>query len=155
MTLPSPTPPAAGIADVLRKLENAMDGSLELDTLVCAAVFGISDTSAKKYLRAITMPFMGFEKPPEFDTTWRAYTRSVDAALTLVPEGWIVSDLRQWSLAGGWYWSAALIELMRPGSVDVGQPGDSPRIMPPSPALAICIAALRAIAIAAQEERQP
>lgn len=65
------------------------------------------------------------------------YTASLDAAMTLVPEGWYVHRLHQW-VADNFTWSCDLakkdMRLARPVSVEDCA----------TPALALCAAALRA-----------
>ncbi len=69
------------------------------------------------------------------------FTHSIDDALTLVPDGWIVEELRQWrSKDNVIYWECALS-----GGNDYvycGNFQDSDR--PPNAAIALCIAALKA-----------
>lgn len=74
-------------------------------------------------------------------------TSSLDAALTLVPEGWRVAYLGEWdndALRARGPWQAILI---RPGQGDCFGPDLSPRCNhAATPALALCAASLRALA---------
>ena len=68
-----------------------------------------------------------------------AYTTSIDAALTLLPEGWTIHRLGQLTDCrggfGGW-----LGELYRAGDAMIPYPATAPAASAP---LALCIAALR------------
>ena len=70
----------------------------------------------------------------------KRYSRSLDAAMTLVPEGWLVKHLSQLDFDEGWQ-----CQMMRP----IGYSGPSSIIMADycrSAAFALTAAALRAIA---------
>ena len=79
-----------------------------------------------------------------------AYTASIDAALTLVPEGWFVDNLAQSGRRDGTWW-AALIQPPE-GDEETGKlTRDGAResaFDTPTPALALCAAVLRARAAA-------
>lgn len=73
------------------------------------------------------------------DESWPVL--SVDDALAMVPEGWIVAELRQWVKTPNpepAYWTCALSQQMRPTAF-VRIDGE-----PKTAALAICLAILRA-----------
>jgi hypothetical protein len=70
-------------------------------------------------------PAMGAWRRPRM-----AYTSSVDAALTLVPEGWA--------------WAKRLDGAFYVAPIDEGSPYSGQRGDAPTPALALCIAALEA-----------
>ena len=96
--------------DLIAKLEAATDGSRTLDTLI---------------ERVIVAPGQSFS------LTTPPYTSSLDAALTLVPEG-LDEEIKRARHRKGWH-----VALWKPSRI--GQIGDAP-----IPALALCIAALKA-----------
>lgn len=135
------------MSDLIRKLESAAEGSRELDIAAHKAI--------------------GWElAPPEADCAWwndngdtfygvcPHYTTSIDAALTLVPEGW------DWQLEWEDGAESVFFESKGIARVEMGNP--DLRICPEAatPALALCAAALRArevmgaSAVSSQETRQ-
>lgn len=118
--------------DLIAKLEAATEGSRELDLRISYEI------NPPRY--AITA------EPVELDV-WlaeggaRSYTTSLDAALTLVPEGW------RWTVAnpgydkGVYQGGRALADLHHPLS---SGGGPNAKAFGATPALALCIAALRA-----------
>ncbi len=118
---------------LIAKLEAATEGSLELDVLIFEVFLSIGSLGTYGALH---------------------YTTSLDAALALVPERWRVRELSQWDdcgYPGGW---ACCLECWKSDKdkvyikqVSFGIPEESATKMPPtapSPALAICIVALKA-----------
>jgi len=101
--------------DLIKKLEAATEGSREFDAKV-AEVIGFFDGQRASYsLNIDLIPY---------------YTTSIDAALTLVPEGWS----RPWiKRHNGHHWS---VELHQPSTERQGRHKELP--------LALCIAALKA-----------
>jgi len=99
------------VKDLIAKLEAATEGSRELDREVAKAVYGWKRVQPGYYV-------------PRF-------TQSLDAALTLVPEGW------EWFKPQNNYQSdKPRIEIFGPIDYQVAAAA--------TPALAICIAALKA-----------
>ena len=94
------------LPSLIATLEAATEGSAELDRAICRAISGD-------------------------ETQWHKYTRSLDAAMTLVPEGWF-----------------ALIDTRGRADVryaPIDQSGYRREVADAAtPALALCIAALRA-----------
>lgn len=95
--------------DLIAKLESATEGSRELDRAIHSHIRGVEEFLL---------------------STWPAYTTSLDAALTLVPEGW--------------HWNVGDVGLAWVGTHEsatkiVRHDGDAH-----TPALALCIAALKA-----------
>lgn len=77
------------------------------------------------------------------------YTASIDAALSLVPEGWFVANLAQWrSGAPTRTWAATL-------KLDPQCDEERHTSNRPSAAIALCIAALKARLAAITTERSP
>ena len=121
----------ANIDTLIRDLEAATKGSRELDAEVMrVAGFIFQDFGGKHWAKG-AYPY-GEARPPNFSPT-----TSLDAALTLVPEGW--------SIAGIWesvhrkdrpWWG---INLRRDDPYKVLTAQGSP-----IPSLAVCIAALKA-----------
>ena len=102
---------------LIRDLEGAPEGSRKLDGRIDVAVM---DADGEQ---------------------WPAhYTTSLDAALTLVPEGWIVAELKQRVRHTVWHWYCALSYLTaQMEAFDI-----LPDTEAPTPALALCIAAMKA-----------
>ena len=129
--------------DLIEQLEAATEGSRELDACVWVAVNGKGQPMKKVGPPSYKEPRFFCNPDPGID--WIGYdllriapnyTTSLDAALTLVPEGmkWCISDLGQigaedWAFAGVY------------GSPMVGSECDTNAR---TPALALCIAALKA-----------
>ena len=65
------------------------------------------------------------------------YTASIDAAMTLVPEGWHTSNYHQGPSGGGHWWKLGYIN-------DTMQHYVTAESRAATPALALCIAAVRA-----------
>ena len=84
----------------------------------------------------------GWETPTGRFVSWHElprYTASIDAALTLVPEGWRWS--LDWTQRSG-YQDCGRADLYAPGSGI--QPPDVCDVYAATPAIALCIAALKA-----------
>lgn len=107
--------------ELIERIEGAEEGSRELDYAIAQSVGLIQSKDGAVH----------------FGQWWPYYTASLDAAMTLVPEGckWQVSTEEP----GPWAW--------------VGEPGsDIPAIMAATPALALAAAALKA-RTAAKDDR--
>jgi len=125
--------------EVIFALTIAREGTRELD--FWCWWYGASTEAAKKDPR-----------PPDPDYVkdklrgWTALpSRSVDWALKLIPDGWVVPlnhGLHQAIHSGEWFWGCALAQLSTHGSGWVCIDWRSYR--PPTPALALCIVALMA-----------
>ena len=112
--------------DLIRKLANAECGSRELGDEVLLAV-GWKHTSVGYFHGPIYRWSAGDGKPSCAEEDRPNPTTSLDAALTLVPEGW------SW-LSGSeesWVWPS--------GGMSKGH-----RVWAKTPAIALCIAALKA-----------
>ena len=88
------------LQDLMAKLEGASEGSRELD-------FAIA--------KEIGWKFHGEKEFKEWGLFWRDstteewkqlpwWTTSLDAALTLVPKGWVTMHAGQNPVSGTWYW---------------------------------------------------
>ena len=111
-------------------LESAAEGSEELDERVGRAFGWWYDFDNVEWVRE-----------GEIVEFLPVYTRSIDAALTLVPEGWILHRLgqeRKWNPMTDFLWVARLHKGEVPSSRNIVQ------YFAVTPALAICAAALRA-----------
>lgn len=117
--------------DLIDRLEKATEGSRDLDEAIAVIVL-----TAKAKARGETRKIVGcvYASP---------YTSSIDAARTLVPEGWA------WSVReGGCYATGRMLkphaELAEPIETDFG-PGVGVRaqVDAATPALALCIAAFK------------
>lgn len=126
--------------DLIERLEKATGPSRELD----GALFEIA-TGKSPYFN--TVPYRAGGAPQRKMMSVPAYTESIDAALTLVPEGWTVANIGQndskgwWAeLRRGFQTSYDRVELSNIGLRELG------------PAIALCSAALRARADAANQQ---
>lgn len=99
------------VKDLIEKLEAAPEGSRELDEIIAV----VMDTV--KIIQSGAHKLMDFPY----------YTFSIDAALTLVPEGW-----------------GLLMDLRKTCRVRLEDGNSKPWIYAITPALALCIAALKA-----------
>lgn len=138
--------------DLIDKLESATEGSRELDAHLSAALLGNGAYAAVSEFNGAWCVYRGEDRSGrarvvssnrgDVPDVRLHYTTSLDAALTLVPEGdgWLISD-------------KPFAEIFRPLRVLAGRPtaladrvgvfGDK-EIRKSTPALALCIAALRA-----------
>lgn len=126
------------MGELIARLEAASEGSDELNRAIFHDGLGNppqpTHCDACKQTRWVFAP---------------AYTQSLDAALTLVPEGWTAWELRSFARK-----TRFGCDLSRLTECDAGE--DWAHGNGPTPALALCIAALRALASApgaAGEER--
>jgi len=110
--------------DLIQRLQESSEGSRELDSAISEIVRGYP-----------------------FDTEFRqlygpAYTTSIDSAMTLVPEGWVITDvIQRRPCAYQWEWAATLGALIN-GNWRYAK-GCS-KAAPGTFAIALCIAALKA-----------
>lgn len=111
------TPEETRAGDLITRLEQATEGSEKLDVAIGREWYGYGPDDPLWHM----MPF----------------SRSLDAALTLVPGGWRVYAIQQEYLSANSLWFAGLDQLppVRYQSV---------LAKAPTPALALCVAALRA-----------
>jgi hypothetical protein len=126
--------------EVISALTIAREGTRELD--FWCWWYGASAEAAKKDPRPPDPDYVK-ERLGEW---WTAGpSRSVDWALKLIPNGWVIplkSGLHQAIHSGEWFWDCALAKLGTRGSGWVCIDWRSYR--PPTPALALCIVALMA-----------
>lgn len=127
---------------LIERLQKAGEGSRELDAEIALAVGyhcqpdGYGEGDAWTTPEGRSLPSIGRmgARPP-------AFTTSIDAALSLVPEGWRVDELSE--SQRGRFWSMLRPREYKEGLFYVTDEGASF-------ALAICIAALRA-----REDKHP
>lgn len=127
--------------ELIAALEKAVGASRELDRDIALTLDMYPETIREDlgcYLDDPAMTCGGGEvwAPP-------AFTSSIDAALTLVPDGWRVQVLSEWdnpTLRSRGPWQAILCEA---GQGD-GMNGKPRCDHAPNPAIALCIAALKA-----------
>lgn len=135
----------AALKDLIARLEAATEGSRYLDAQIHKYIERDQSLFAK-FERSAQAPAADFGMPPTVADQTPHYTTSLDAALTLVPEGWWPGfgwaeyDPKVHKQTGRYGWA----ELVRnvPGRSfpeEIYGYSDSG-----SPALAICIAALKA-----------
>jgi hypothetical protein len=140
------------IEELIARLEVAAEGSSELDWWV---YFTATDRGRNNFSQPeenLKLPWpqwiechpMEMRLPHDYDEDLRPYTRSIDAALTLVPEGWFVAIK-----AFGKFGHADVFhpEKLAAGGLfpDAGEDDSTIRVRnAASPAIAVCIAALRA-----------
>lgn len=142
---------------LIDRLQAATEGSRELDCHIAYAVDFQTEGTGRTWRQLVDD--IGFEYAAEsvtrFNSFWRQavphYTTSIDASLSLVPEGWgwCVGDIHpptEMYLESGlpWaeIWRRGLTHSRIPGMLwdGIGRNG----INAATPALALCIAALRA-----------
>lgn len=115
---------------LIKRLEAATGPDRELDARIWCEVSGeIFDYFEDGFLNFRRKDGGFWIRPAGPDTGIPAYTASIDAALTLVPEGWRSTDVHQYN-DDFWHWS-----LWRVGKRVDGNHK--------TPAIAICIAALK------------
>jgi len=140
---------------LIEQLESAAVGSRELDEAVLLAC---GWTVAREMERGTVMECW---KSPEMQGVCRMWegplpspTTSIDAALTLVPEGWFVENLSQMHPecgAHGLHWLCQLVKKRARRDIRVDQRDVyDTHSRSTSPALAACIAALKARRAATQ-----
>jgi len=127
--------------DLIERLGSAKEGSRELDADIGEYV-GAKPKTKNVYKRGRYVD--GKPVLMRVEKVWPHYTTSLDAALTLVPEGWLVN--RFWQDEDGW--EVMLTEtgtdegMGTPNFVEAALMFDGNGI--PTPALALCIASLKA-----------
>ena len=120
-------------ADLIARLESATEGSRELDAQIECSVRGwqlleISSTGAYSFRHK--------EKDFNYPSGAPCYTESLDAALTLVPAIWRVYNIKEAYIYPPNKWFACLERRREHRESMIGKA--------PTPALALCIAALKA-----------
>lgn len=133
------------LADLIGRLESATGPDRQLDAEIVVAitpdVVGIEPTVMNK-----REWLFRFDPPRRWLESWLsvpAYTASLDAAVTLVPEGWAIASLEWWPMRQGGA-GVALFETDSHGGYDREYCRDVRVGCCWTPALALCIAALRA-----------
>jgi hypothetical protein len=115
--------------DLIARLKAAQEGSRELDVEI---------ERAEWRRRHGDRPM-----PKDLLISIPKYTRSIDAALTLLPREWLIFEMTQWEGDSGDWWEFQLVQRGR--SLD-----ETEWIEPDrgnhTPALALCVAALMALA---------
>lgn len=121
------------MADLIAELEQAEAGSRELDKAVMLQTGFVWETFGGEHWARGAYPY-GEDRPPNFTPT-----TSLDAALTLVPEGWLMDNLCQlYNRDGPQGWVCIL---HKPGERRANNDFDNGSA---TSALAVCIAALKA-----------
>lgn len=116
---------------LIAALEAATGPSRELDVAIVYALY--PDIGPYAAHCAGDPPIFWFD--PYYKQECPLFTASIDAALSLVPEGWRVYALQQFTVDTA-KWACGLDMRYGPGQVLVREA--------PSPAIALCIAALKA-----------
>jgi len=119
--------------DLIVRLEAATGPDRELDGAVWCAAYGYHDLGWDGAGQRYEAPATGMGMLHQYARDIRPYTASLDAALTLVPEG------SSWSVGNN---SGAIVVCN--GGISSGAWGYVDGSDAKSPALALCIAALRA-----------
>jgi len=128
------------------RCEQASGPDRELDGEIARAL-GWTDVHV-----SVLNPLFQVGRPPGV-TGWRdpvpAFTASLDAALTLVPEGWRVNGA-DWSILGQYSWMlkgpCKKLIMGADGYEEAGGDWFKSGVSLATPALALCAAALRALA---------
>ena len=113
-------------ADLIARLEAVTEGNRELDKAIGLDVVGFDPN-----MLPTQWPDIG--SPP---SPWPPYTTSLDAALTLVPAIWRVYNIKEAYIYPPNKWFACLERRREHRESMIGKA--------PTPALALCIAALKA-----------
>lgn len=127
-------------AEVIERLQRAKEGSRGLDALICESVFDITGPD-NPCLWAPEMLDRGAVAELEPPAQIRSFTNSLDAAVTLVPAGW------SWQVRLVFHGEhskpvgRAIVARDRSGMVLADEHFE---VHAATPALALCIAALRA-----------
>ena len=129
--------------DLIAKLEAAPEGSRELDVEIAVAVGHVDPTCTydkeRDCVEWLEPHEMGLSEP--MGALLHDYTFSIDAALTLVPEGWnvwLLGVAQQISNGVFSHEPKPFAEVMNAKEVVLGAHASTP-------ALALCIAALKAL----------
>lgn len=144
------------LSELIERLEKATGPDRELDVAIGFAIGRIRERDGN-YLYAMGNDSDMVVEPNDYDDRLVAqplgyYTASIDAALTLVPEGWGWSVGSPWANetpdAGGWPWSDIWIrgeqEIYLDGAATVTDSPGWNHFNAPTVALALCIASLKA-----------
>ncbi len=146
---------AALLMDLADRVEKAQGADRELDAAIFVALtpeaYGVERRPLDGLIDNDTAGWLlRWDPPRRWSDSWRPilrYTASLDAALSLVPEGW------RWSLdhtQNPPYRDCGRATLYAPG--DGWTPADVSEIYGATPALALCAAALRARAEEARHD---
>lgn len=123
--------------ELIKRLAAASEGSRGLDAAIEIDIEGVSQSECNQYLAAI-------ERHPKpnpwdcFDPCCPHYTTSIDAALTLLPEGWKITHA---------FWDAGATATFCLTKKERVKGEDTNRYsggISSTPALALCIACLKA-----------
>ncbi len=135
---------------LIRRLEEATEGSRELDARIGAEIRYFSD-KAEDWMRGWQGPIAPYHEKPGHIACWHTdgrmsvwwsvpcYTTSIDAALTLVPEGW--DDVQLFIKKNG---CKARLKRRRGALLVAPMESERPDRLVATPAVALVIAALRA-----------
>ncbi len=122
------------IDTLLQELEGAEEGSRDLG-------YAVSLATGWKHVESAFGPVLHLEKcsgqAKDCNCVWRNPTLSVDAALSLVPEGWSIAGLWEAVNPKDRPWWGVNLRRDDPYKVLTAQGS-------PAPALALCIAAIKA-----------
>lgn len=118
-------------SELIERLEKATGACRELDAAIAQVVSAEHGPREKVYYESRTVEY--------FDEVAPRYTASIDAALTLVPEGWTYVSLEICARGLSTQHCRASVERLVGEHDDEREHGYAP-----TPALAIVIAALRA-----------
>ena len=124
------------MTDLITRLETAAEGSRELDAHIHARQLG---GEFKHFTGGGALIVVNGLQHGVAESVLPHYTTSLDAALTLVPEGWA------WMVQSiPYHWQAHTADLWIPSQYSKGLEVEKMRVDAATPALALCIAALRA-----------
>jgi hypothetical protein len=138
------------MTDLIQRLTNASEGSRELDAMIHwrKEIGDREVVSINPQGQYISVVFNASDRVADgcdrymYGNDVAPFTTSIDAAMTLVPEGWVITDVSQRLPCNqNWEWAVILGKLVD-GEWELAN-GCS-KTAPGSFALAICIAALRA-----------
>lgn len=129
-----------GLTRLIEELEKATGPSMELDEKI-AGILGIDRSECcgsfiqydpEELPECCGKPIVGMPKQ---------YTSSLDAAVSLMPEGWRTVHAEEYLVRGNWGWTLKSNDPAHGGRIDGGSFAAG---MAKTPAIALCIAALKA-----------
>ena len=128
------------LAELIARLEVATAGSRELDIAVYEAIGWRRKQFSKTAPTWLCPPDDGKRIAIEPFNLLPCVTTSIDAALTLVPEGWYLTCLAEVGCGHFYDWAATICDHLE-GRVEDGDWRSAPG---QTPALALCIATVKA-----------
>ena len=96
------------LAKLIAALEAATGPSRELDAEIALAVGAVPPICTRRGVEAASARANWWSIDDSLCWSAPAYTKSLDASITTVPEGWRVTNLREATDGERWYWIATV-----------------------------------------------